>query len=230
MSYRLVVGRVPAVTTPLRMASRIRSTMGRITAHLANSASDFVGDDVIGRGLRRWFFGWTGARIPRSCYVHGGIYLSNPANLRLGARCTINRSCYFDLGGPITLADDVVLGHGVTVITSVHRLGPSSRRAGRVESTQAVDIGRGAWIGANATVLPGVRIGSGAVVGAGAVVRSDVAPNTMVAGVPARVVRSLDNRAPDQPGSPGGPVEMVELPAGAGLPDGSAGWFRHILR
>jgi acetyltransferase-like isoleucine patch superfamily enzyme len=51
-----------------------------------------------------------------------------------------------------------------------------------------VEIGEDVWIGAHAVVLPGVRIGSGAVVGAGAVVNRDVPPNTIVGGVPARVI------------------------------------------
>jgi maltose O-acetyltransferase len=123
--------------------------------------------------------------------VHGGTYFSRPTNLRPGRRCLINRRCYLDLDGPVTLEDDVVLGHGVAVVTSVHRMGPAARRAGRVESAEPVFIGRGAWIGANAIVLPGVWVGRGAVVAAGSVVRVDVPPNVVVAGVPARIVRTL---------------------------------------
>ena len=55
-----------------------------------------------------------------------------------------------------------------------------------------IHIGRNVWIGANATVLPGVTVGDGAVVAAGAVVTKDVAPNTIVGGVPAKLIKSIN--------------------------------------
>jgi acetyltransferase-like isoleucine patch superfamily enzyme len=196
--YAIVSNRARAVTTPSdppkstpSMVDRVRSTARRIAVHLVNTGSDLLGDDVVGRQLRRYLLNGAGADIPRSSHVHGGTYFSRPGNLRLGRRCLVSRRCYLDLDGPVTLEDDVVLGHGVVVVTSVHRMGPATRRAGRVESAEPVLIGGGAWIGANAILLPGVRIGQGAVVAAGSVVRVDVPPNVVVAGVPARVVRSL---------------------------------------
>ena len=84
----------------------------------------------------------------------------------------------------------MALGHGVLILTSSHEFGDQWRRGGE-HITAPVTIERGAWIGARGVLLPGVTIGHGAVVGAGAVVTTDVPPNTLVAGVPARTVRSL---------------------------------------
>lgn len=172
------------------LTGRVRSTLRRIGVHLTNALSSAVGDDIGGRLLRRWTIRLAGARVAGSAHVLGGTWISRASNLDVGERCLINRNCYLDLHGSITLEDDVVIGHGASIITSRHDIGPSRRRAGAVEGVGVV-IGAGAWIGANATVLPGVVVGPGAVVGAGAVVTADVPADTMVAGMPARQVRRL---------------------------------------
>jgi acetyltransferase-like isoleucine patch superfamily enzyme len=134
--------------------------------------------------------GSLGATVHPTSIVHGGSFFGNLPNLTLGARVFINRRCYFDLDAPIEIETDVVIGHGVSIITAHHLLGPSSRRAGSVDA-RPVHLRRGAWIGANSTILPGVTVGEGAVVAAGAVVTKDVAPNTVVGGVPATVIKVL---------------------------------------
>ena len=173
-------------------ADRVRSTLRRAGTHLVNTASGIMGDDVVGRSVRWGVVLLAGAEIPRSTHLLGGTYFSRASNLHTGERCLINRSCYLDLHAEITLGNDVVVGHGTSIITSRHVLGPPERRAGPVEGLQ-VWIGSGAWLGANVTILPGVTIGPGAVVAAGAVVNSDVPANAVVAGVPARVIRLLDD-------------------------------------
>lgn len=175
----------------MTVSAAVRSTLARVVTHLVNSASDVVGDDVLGRGVRRRVLRVAGATVPSSSTFHGGTHFSRPANLRVGEGCFVNRRCYLDLDGVVTLEDGVVIGHGVTIVTSTHELGPSTRRAGAV-TPRPVTVCRGAWLGANATVLPGVTVGAGAVVAAGAVVTEDVAPDTLVAGVPARAVRRLE--------------------------------------
>jgi maltose O-acetyltransferase len=170
--------------------AQVRSTLHRIGAHAVNLLSALVGDDIGGRSVRRWTIRLAGGRVPGSAHVLGGTYLSRASNLQLGQRCLINRNCYLDLHAPITIGDDVVIGHGTSIITARHRIGPPQRRAGAVEGVEVV-IGAGAWIGANATVLPGVKVGPGAVVAAGAVVTADVPADTLVAGMPARQVRHL---------------------------------------
>ena len=103
----------------------------------------------------------------------------------------MNRSCYLDLDSPLVVGPRASIGHGCTFVTTDHALGGPEKRCGS-RTSRPIHIGAGAWLGANVTVLAGVTVGAGAVVAAGAVVRHDVAPNTLVAGVPGRLVRNLD--------------------------------------
>jgi acetyltransferase-like isoleucine patch superfamily enzyme len=110
-------------------------------------------------------------------------------NLRFGGNVFVNHGCTaMDLGG-IDIGDDVMIGPNVQLISSGHPLDPATRR--RSITTAPIVIGRGAWIAAGATVLQGVTVGEDAVVAAGAVVTKDVPACTLVAGVPARVIRAL---------------------------------------
>jgi maltose O-acetyltransferase len=130
-----------------------------------------------------------GTTIGGTLSVHGG---GRPARrIQIGANCWINDSCVLDASAAITIGNNVALGQGVMILTNTHELGPSEYRAGPLVGLPVV-VGDGAWIGARTTVLPGVTIGPGAIVAAGAVVNKPVAANTMVAGVPARVVRTLE--------------------------------------
>ncbi|BDI28729.1 hypothetical protein CCAX7_007800 [Capsulimonas corticalis] len=112
-------------------------------------------------------------------------------NLTIGANCWFNAHVYLDLNAPILIGNGVGIGHHVTIVTSSHEIGSPAMRAGLLVP-RPVTIENGAWIGAGAMILPGVTIGAGAVVAAGAVVSKDVAPNTLVGGVPAKLIRPLD--------------------------------------
>ena len=130
---------------------------------------------------------------------YGTIFAQLPAftgdgtlygQLRIGGLCWFNVGCFFDLGAPITIGHNVSFGQQVMVLTSSHAIGPAGRRAAGLVY-KPVTIGNGAWLGARCTILPGVSIGDGAIVAAGAIVHQDVPANALVAGVPARIVRSL---------------------------------------
>ena len=95
-----------------------------------------------------------------------------------------------DLNDKIEIGDRVTIGHHVVFITSNHHIGPEINRCGAIY-TQPIHIGNGCWIGANVTILPGVNIGKGCVVAAGALVNRDVPCDSLVAGVPAKMIRSL---------------------------------------
>ncbi|MGB5061580.1 MAG: acyltransferase [Candidatus Promineifilaceae bacterium] len=111
--------------------------------------------------------------------------------LTIGHHSLFNIDCFIDLAAPIAIGSQVVLGPQVTLITGAHEIGDASCRLGLLVP-QPIVIGDGAWLGARCTILPGVTIGAGAVVAAGAVVTKDVPPNTLVGGVPAKVMRLLD--------------------------------------
>ena len=100
----------------------------------------------------------------------------------------INHACSFlDMGG-ITIEDHVLIGPRVNLVTENHPMDPGDRRA---LITKPIIIKKNAWIGAGATILPGVTIGENAVVAAGAVVSKDVASNTVVGGVPAKFIKNI---------------------------------------
>ena len=91
----------------------------------------------------------------------------------------------------VTFGDGVLIAPGTVITTVSHALDPERRRAG-ICTAMPVTIGNDVWIGANCTILSGVTIGDGAVIAAGAMVRSDVPPRTVVGGVPARVLKTLE--------------------------------------
>jgi maltose O-acetyltransferase len=117
------------------------------------------------------------------------------AMLSFGEETLITGPLHIDLGAFVEIGDRVRMGHHVVLLTLDHEIGPHEHRCGR-KVAAPIRIGDGVWLGSRVTVLPGVSIGNGAVVAAGSVVTHDVAPDTMVAGVPAKVVRSLDDTPP----------------------------------
>jgi acetyltransferase-like isoleucine patch superfamily enzyme len=132
-----------------------------------------------------------GIKIDRGATVHGRLHVIGCSAISIGSFTRIGGHCRMDATAPITIGQQVSIAPDVSIITTSHQIGDRSRRAGKVVA-EAVVVQDGAWVGANAMLMPGVTIGTGSVVGAGAVVQDDVPPNTIVAGSPARPVRSLD--------------------------------------
>lgn len=126
--------------------------------------------------------------IDESTTIFSPFYTNFGKFISIGKNVFINHSCSFlDMGG-ITIEDEVLIGPKVNLITENHPLDPHDRKA---LLTKPIIIKRRAWIGANATILPGVTIGENSVVAAGAVVSKDVPDNTVVGGVPAKFIKSI---------------------------------------
>jgi acetyltransferase-like isoleucine patch superfamily enzyme len=117
------------------------------------------------------------------------IHCDHGVDLRVGVNVFINHGCTLNDIGGIEIGDDTMLGPNVSLVTSGHPTPVAERRDGI--TVAPIAIGANVWIGAGATVLGGVTVGDGAVVAAGAVVTHDVPAATLVAGVPARALRSL---------------------------------------
>lgn len=132
----------------------------------------------------------TGQQVDGSFHLIPPVYSDHGVNIRVGRNVFINQGCRFNDIGGIEIGDDVMIGPGVSLITSGHPLGVDARRSG-ITSAPIV-IGRNVWIGASALILQGVTIGDHAVVAAGAVVTRDVAPRTLVGGVPASVLKEIE--------------------------------------
>ena len=130
----------------------------------------------------------TGKPVDESVTVFPPFYSDFGKNITLGQRIFINSGCKFQDQGGVVIGDDCLIGHNALLATLNHDLSPS-RRADMHPAP--IVVGRNVWIGANATILPGVTIGDNAVVAAASVVTRDVPSDSIVVGSPARVVRSL---------------------------------------
>ncbi|MEO6731129.1 MAG: DapH/DapD/GlmU-related protein [Ferruginibacter sp.] len=126
--------------------------------------------------------------LPGSTTVFVPFYTNFGQFIQIGKNVFINHACTFlDMGG-ITIEDDVLIGPKVNLITENHPLNPNDRKS---LICKPIVIKRNAWIGAAATILPGVTIGENSVVAAGAVVTADVLPNTIVGGVLAKFIKNI---------------------------------------
>ena len=121
---------------------------------------------------------------PDSSFLYG----LRPEHHR-GRAVFIGHDCAFTGHAAITIADEVMIAHKVNLVTAGHPVAPDIRR--RYVTAAPIKVETNVWIGAAATVMPGVTVGADSVVAAGAVVTRDVPPATLVAGVPARVVRAI---------------------------------------
>jgi acetyltransferase-like isoleucine patch superfamily enzyme len=135
-----------------------------------------------------------GVKIGAHSLIQGPLHVTGMGNpchfLSIGDSTIITGPLHVDLGAPVKIGNGVRIGHDVYLLTVNHAIGAQWLRSGTSEFW-GIEIGDGAWIASRVTVLPKVRIGAGAVVAAGAVVSRDVPDNTLVAGVPARVIRTL---------------------------------------
>ena len=129
-----------------------------------------------------------GTELDESTIVFAPFYTNFGRFIKIGKNVFVNHACTFlDMGG-ITIEDDVLIGPKVNLITENHPLDPANRKA---LISKSIVVKRNAWIGAAATILSGVTIGENSVVAAGAVVISDVPPNTVVGGVPAKIIKTV---------------------------------------
>lgn len=129
-----------------------------------------------------------GYRVDDGFRLFPPVYTDFGKNIKIGKDVFVNSVCCFQDQGGVTLGDGCLVGHNVVFATLDHDKRPGRR--GDMTAAPIV-VGKDVWIGAHATILKGVTIGDGAIVAAGAVVTRDVPPNTIAAGVPARVVKTI---------------------------------------
>ena len=144
--------------------------------------------------IRRSLYTLFGFQIGTGTTIMGTLQLFGSTtpwrSLRIGDHCLINCPVRIDTGAMVRIDDHATVGHDVVFVSSTHRLGPSDHRCAE-RYCEPITIERGAWICAGVILLPGVTVGAGSVVAAGAVVTSDVPPDHLVGGVPARTLRVL---------------------------------------
>ena len=157
-------------------------------------AATFFLPKYVGNRWRAFMFRLMGFHIGAGTVIGGMPTLTGGKGLHkrliIGEDVWLNFGCIFDLADQITIGNRVDMGHEILIMTTTHEIGNQPRRAGE-RMTKPVVIGNGTWLGARCTILPGVTVGEGAIVAAGAVVTKDVESNTLVGGVPAKVIRHL---------------------------------------
>lgn len=139
--------------------------------------------------LRELFSELIGKKVPSSFALFPPFYTDCGKNITIGENVFINASCHFQDQGGITIEDGALIGHCVTLATLNHCESVKNRAS---MIPKPIHIEKNAWIGSNSTILQGVTIGEGAIVAAGAVVTKDVAPRTVVGGIPARFIKNIE--------------------------------------
>lgn len=174
------------------MLARARSMLGheRTLRRLEARSGARIDRSVEVRSLDRLVLG-PNSFVDAGVLLHcGGMdWSGGEGGIELGANVYVGPNAVLFGAGGIEIGDGGLISPGVVITSHQHTFADKSTeiRSQPVEFARVV-IEPNVWIGANATVLPGVRIGTGSVVGAGAVVTRDVAPETLVVGVPARPV------------------------------------------
>ncbi|MGG4547681.1 DapH/DapD/GlmU-related protein [Rossellomorea marisflavi] len=134
----------------------------------------------------------TGREVDDSFMCFPPFYTDFGKNISIGKDVFFNTGCSFQDRGGIYIGDGSLIGMNVNIATLNHGLDMKTRNT---TYASPVTIGKSVWIGSGATILPGVTIGDRAVVAAGAVVTKDVPEGTVVAGVPAKVVKTIEEES-----------------------------------
>lgn len=152
----------------------------KLLTRLNNSANPAEIRDLLGQ--------ITGASIDESTALFPPLYINYGKQIKIGKNVFINFDCTFLGLGGIVIDDDVLIGPKVSLLSEGHPVSPEKRHSLMVGR---VHIKKNAWLGANATILPGVTVGKNVIVAAGAVVTKDVPDNVIVGGIPAKVIKTI---------------------------------------
>lgn len=138
-----------------------------------------------------------GAKIGKRVIIYPRVWIAPGNNLELGDDVSLAKGVLIITrdGGKLTIGDRTIVGFDTKFITSNHEIPPIGKSIFYGGSNPSdIVIGTDAWIGANCFITAGVTIGNGAVVGAGSIVTKDVEENTIVAGVPAKLIRKRKDK------------------------------------
>ena len=166
----------------LEFMDRMSDEARRITCRL--NASYHTPDEV--RELLEQLFG---KPVDASVRLFPPFYTDFGKNISVGRNVFINACCHFQDHGGVTLGDGCMIGHNVVFATLNHGMAPEDRGT---TYPAPIRLGKNVWVGSNATILQGVSIGDNSVIAAGAVVTHDIPDNVIAAGVPAKVIKTID--------------------------------------
>ncbi len=173
----------------------------RVTAWVwfSNLVINFLPDLwIINRYVRPALARFMGLRCGPGAMLEKDVFYGDTRHITLGTKVHLCRKVFLDASRPITIGNHVSIAFQVTLITSSHEFGPAEQREGAPTGAPIV-IEDGVWIAARAIVGPGAIVGAGSVISAGAALMHSIPPNSLVAGVPARVIKRLDAGTPAVP-------------------------------
>lgn len=173
----------------IAVGTKLHNHLDELAAEAQKITSEINGSYKTPAELRALFSQLIGRQVDDNFRLFPPLYTDCGKNIRVGRGVFINSGCCFQDQGGIIIGDGALIGHHVVLATLNHVLAPS-RRPDLLPSP--IEIGRNVWIGANATILPGVKIGDNTVVAAGAVVTKDLPPDVVAAGVPAKVIKNIE--------------------------------------
>lgn len=164
---------------------------GRVKRMIVNMGTNhlFCGLNSKRCKIKRGLLRWQGHKIGEGTRVVGPVYIDG--KIEVGENVFIGKNMRVHGNGCVYMEDNVDIAPEVTFLTGTHEIGTLDRRAGKGKSLDTT-VGKGTWIGAETTILPGISIGVGCVIAAGSVVNKDIPPNSMVAGVPAKIIKNLE--------------------------------------
>ena len=120
-----------------------------------------------------------------------GVIRNLGEGLVIGNNVGIAQNCFIQVRGKVTIGNDVMFGPGVSVFSEEHGFEQVEvPMIAQQETRKGVQIGDNVWVGTRAVILGGVTIGEGSIIAAGALVKESVPPYSVVAGIPAKVIRS----------------------------------------
>src|ERR1700757_1046206 len=176
---KIIYARTPesaAMLANVKRAMAITAALNRLTFNDADE-------------IRTLFSELIGKKVDESFLLIPPFYTAGGDEIRVGRNVFVNQNCPFYALGGLDIADDVIIGPNVSIITAGHPLGPSQRRAATIG--RPIVIEKNVWIAAGSIIIGGVTVGENSVVAAGSVVTKNVPADTLVGGNPARVIRSI---------------------------------------
>lgn len=173
------------------MATEVRAAARHALLHLTNLVSSAL-PQTRAFGVRRILYRWSGIDVAETAQINGGVVFQYP-NVRIGDRTWIGRGSSFAPTGqaPIQIGAACDISQEVLFVTGSHERGPTTRRAG-AGTSEPISIGAGTWIGARCLVLGGTIVGPGCVIAAGSILKGEFEANSLIAGAPAKRIRSAD--------------------------------------
>lgn len=170
-------------------SSELHEMMHRLAEEAFRKTSALNNDYHSSEEVRRLFSEVIGKPVDESFALFPPFYTECGKNIYIGKNVFINCCCHFQDQGGIYIGDDVQIGSHVVMATINHGVDISQRRT---NFPAPIHVGKGVWIGSHATILPGVKVGDHSIVAAGAVVTKDVHENVIVGGVPAKVIKEIN--------------------------------------